>query len=73
MEVTASKIKVVEGKGPDGNVAHLSLLLSPPPTPNYRDNTKKKKSRKTNIDLENSKENAIFSLLTRLVAYSFYI
>lgn len=72
MEVTASKIKVVEGKGPDGNVAHLSLLLSPPPTPNL-ETVQKKKSRKTNIDLENSKENAIFSLLTRLVAYSFYI
>lgn len=72
MEVTASKIKVVEGKGPDGNgnVAHLSLLL---PGPRFRDSTKKKKSRKTNIDLENSKENAIFSLLIRLVAYSFYI
>lgn len=42
MEVTASKIKVVEGKGPDGNVAHLSLLLSPPPTPNLETVQKKK-------------------------------
>lgn len=55
MEVTASKIKVVEGKGLNNNIAHLSLLL--PPLPNLETI---REWRKTNSDLENSKENAIF-------------
>lgn len=72
MEVTASKIKVVEGKGLDGNVAHLSLLLSPPPTPNL-ETIQKKKAEEQILIWKTPRKMPFFSLLTRLVDYSFYI